>query len=164
MRIETEFRGYAIYYSENEDVWRCHALDMDAETLTKLKNKIGRYLARIAKTAESIPAFHVAYGDSFHPCNIVSVSNSLNYKKEPEVWTFTERQEMWRGEYRTVRDRKKYDASSIILDTPENRVLIAEAERLRAIERHAKKEADAAARIIPRVDVSTLRKEEDDEA
>lgn len=160
--LETEFRGYTIRYSENEDVWRCHALDMDGTTLTQLKNKMGRYLAKIAKTAEVIPAFLSSYGDSFTPCFIVSVSNTLNYKKEPEVWTFTERQEMWRSEYRTVRDRKKHSASSIILDTLENRVLIAEAERLRTIERVAKKAADEAARIIPRIDVSTIRQDEDD--
>ena len=160
--IETEFRGYTIRYSENEDVWRCHALDMDGATLTQIKNKIGRYLAKIAKTAQTVPAFHCSYGHGFHACNIVSVASTLNYKKEPEVWTFTERQEMWRGEYRTVRDRKKYDAASMILDTPENRVLIEEAKRLRAIEQEAKKAADEAARLIPRIDVSTLRPEDDD--
>jgi hypothetical protein len=162
--IETEFRGYTIRYAENEDVWRCHQLDMDGSTLTQLKDKIGRYLARIARAAEVTPAFHYVYGGRFEPCFIVSVSNTLNYKKQPEVWTYTEREEVWRGSTRTVKDRKRFDADSMILDTPENRLLIDEAERLRALADAADKAAKEAARIIPRVDVSTLRLEPDDPA
>lgn len=163
--IETEFRGYRIRYSENQDVWRCHDLDMDGTTLTQLKNKIGRYLAKIAKTAETIPAIHVTYGDDFTPCFIVSVANTLNYKKQPQVWTYTEREEMYRGAARVVKTRAKIDASSIILDTSENRVAVVEAKRLLSIAREAKKVADVAVAAIPRIDVSALQKDDtEDEA
>lgn len=158
--LTTEYRGYEIRYSENRDIWVCHKLEMEAATLTQLKNKMGRYLAKVAKTAEAIPAFVCDYGSAFRECFIISVASSLNYKKEPEVWTFTEREEMWRGATRIVRDRKKYDASSVIVDSPENRALIEEAKRLRGIERAAKAAADKAAAIIPRVDVSTLRRDD----
>lgn len=160
--LETEFRGYRIRYAENQDVWRCHELDMDGATLTQLKNKIGRYLAKIAKTAETVPAFVVSYGDRFEEVNIVSVANTLSYSKEPQVWTSKDRVEPWRGATRIVKDRRKHDASTAILDTPENRVLIEEAKRLLAIARDAKKVADEAVRLIPRIDVSTLRRDEDE--
>lgn len=164
--IETEFRGYAIRYSENQDVWRCHTLDMDGVTLTQLKNKIGRYLAKIAKTAEAIPAIHVEYGDGFKPCFIVAVANTVSYRKQPEVWTYTEREESYRGGgKRTVKYRKKYEASTLILDTPENQTLVAEAVRLVGLARLARKTAEDAIEAIPRIDVSTLQQDDtEDEA
>jgi hypothetical protein len=160
--LETEFRGYRIRYSENEDVWRCHSLDMDGANLTQLKNKIGRYLAKIAKTAETVPAIVANYGDQFEYVEIVSVANTLNYNKQPQLWTTKERQESYRGGTRTVKDRAKYDAASVILDTPENRVLVEAAEVLIRQAAAAKKKATEAVRLIPRVDVSTLRPEQED--
>lgn len=155
--LETEYRGYTIRYVENQDVWRCHVLDMDGETLTQLKNKIGRYLAKVAKTAEVIPAFYAAYSERFEPCFIVSLSAKKNYRGEDQVWTYSEREERWRGGTRTVKDRKQHAATDIILDTPENRTLIADAERLIRLAKAAKDQATAAVKSIPRVDTTTLK-------
>lgn len=155
--LETEYRGYTIRYVENQDVWRCHVLDMDGATLTQLKNKIGRYLAKVAKTADVIPAFYAAYSERFEPCFIVSLSAKKSYRGEQQVWTYTEREERWGGRTRTVKDRKQHSVTDIIQDTPENRALIAEAERLIRLAKAAKDTATAAVKAIPRIDPATLQ-------
>lgn len=160
--IETEHRGYQISYSENQDVWRCHTLELEGSTLTQLKNKIGRYLAKIARASEVIPAIHALYGETFEDCFVVSLAAKTNYRGEPQVWTYKERQEKWRGEIRTVRDRKQNDASRIILDTPENRELVLEAKRLVDIARKAKDAASEFIKAIPRMDISALRLDDAD--
>jgi hypothetical protein len=61
-----------------------------------------------------------------------------------------------------VKSRRKLDASGVILDTPENRALVAEAGRLRKIAREAEEAAKAFEAAIPRIDVNTLAQAEEE--
>ena len=39
-QITTEHNGHQIVYAENEDVWRCWGMELEAKTLTALKTKL----------------------------------------------------------------------------------------------------------------------------
>lgn len=51
MDFEGEHRGIKFYYSENMDKWVAHSLSLEADTLSKLKDKINRLLSSTAKGA-----------------------------------------------------------------------------------------------------------------
>lgn len=155
--IETEHRGYKIRYAENEDVWRCHTLDMQGDTLTQLKNKINRHLAKMAKTG-GIAALVSSFGHSkFEECEIVSVSDKGG------VWIAKSRVERWQGATRTVKERSKVEADRLVLDTVENREMIKVSDdylhRISTLTNEGKEYF----KTIPRVDVSTLPKGGDDD-
>lgn len=155
--ITTEHRGYEIHYAENQDVWRCHVLNMEGDSLSQLKNKMNRFLAKAAKTG-GIPAMTCNFGHSrWQECEIVSVAH------DDKVWITTNRQEMWRGALRTVRDRSKVEADRVALDTPEVRAAIAISDdflnRIRALTEEGK----TAFKAVPRIDVATLPREVEDE-
>ena len=155
--IETEHRGYKIRYAENEDVWRCHALDMQGDTLTQLKNKMNRHLAKMSKTG-GVAALVSSFGHSkFEECEIVSVADKGG------VWITKNRQEMWRGAMRTVKERSKVEADRLVLDTVENRELIKTSDDYLARIRALTDEGKAYFKTIPRVDVSTLPNGGDDD-
>jgi hypothetical protein len=164
--LETDHRGYKIRYQENEDVWRVWALNFDGPTLSSVKAKIDRHLAKLAKLVEVIPAICVGYRGEFKDYTVISIAaNKRRHSDKVQVWASKEREEVWRGTMRIVKDRAKVDADTLILDTPENRAKVREAEawgnRIKADEKKLKEFVDA----IPRLDLSALREEpEEDDA
>lgn len=59
MSLETEYRGYTIRYSENEDRWNCYEVDKKgAVTLSDMKKRIDAMHLKMRKEA-SVPCFEI---------------------------------------------------------------------------------------------------------
>lgn len=148
--IETEHLGYAIRYAENEDVWRCEALSLDAKTLSALKSKMGKTLAD-ARRIDPVPVLIVtSYGGAkFSEANaILPDADGL------KVWCMVQNGSEWRkGERRPSIKRELHKYSDLIADTPEARAALASLDERWAEHRAAgealKAERDAIPRIQP---------------
>lgn len=57
-RLETEHRGYPIYYGENSDKWHCRDIDLQADTLSALKRKIDE-IDRKARQAAAVICYEL---------------------------------------------------------------------------------------------------------
>lgn len=134
-QIETTYLDQRIVYAENEDVWRCWALDIEAPTLSALKEKIRKVDADARRMDR--PALHFEYnGTKPTLCTIVMLD--------------AERDKVWitKKEGGTLR-RHKVTLDRIVLDTPENRALIAEFQALAREAEAARAKSDAARAKIP---------------
>lgn len=51
-RIELQHQGFDIYYGENDDLWHCTHLRIEAKTLSKAKQKINEHVRNALKTID----------------------------------------------------------------------------------------------------------------
>lgn len=58
MSLATEYRGYTIRYSENNDTWDCYDCKVSAETLTKAKAAIDALHLKVRKAA-AVPCYEI---------------------------------------------------------------------------------------------------------
>lgn len=145
--IETEHAGYAIRYDEHNDLWHCRSLDVQAKTLSALKTKIGAIDAD-ARRVDNAPAIIAPRWGGSAPtaCKIVMLDSG-----GADAWVVVEEQETYRGERRTVLKRQKAKIGDLIADTPENRVLLAEAHKAQNAASAARDAERAAWEAIPRM-------------
>lgn len=59
MTLSTEYRGYTISYSENEDKWRCYDVGAESEKLSSVKRKIDTMHRKMRKE-NSVPCLDVS--------------------------------------------------------------------------------------------------------
>lgn len=72
MGIKTEYRGYEIRYSENEDAWRCDVVKDSKASLSKMKQAIDRMHLKMRKEAATDSAIlRIHNGFSLTACSIV---------------------------------------------------------------------------------------------
>lgn len=117
--IETEHNGHHITYSENEDVWRCHALDLDAKTLSALKTKINKIDSESRRVN-----VEVVYPDR-HGFGGKKVMTVLATVIDGDgVWTLFPEGGM-RGGRQTKLIRKKLPISCVAENTPETAAAVA---------------------------------------
>ena len=137
-----DYRGYAITFSENREVWWCQALDLDAEKLSTVKAKIDRIVAASRKIS-NVPAIYKDYHDHLKDVTLVAIAQPRKERSgveaEPsQAWCMVPGRERYfdhntgKYEYRDVLAREKLSLSQLFKDTPENRSIMAEAERLQA--------------------------------
>lgn len=165
--LTIEHKGYVLNYVDNQDIWRCYAIDSEAPTIGKLKAKIDAFVSRLNKLRTEVPAIYIGSDYSsdrkFEACEIVSVAAKPGYRNATAVWTTRDHDEKWRGEIRVVKDRKKLEAADLAPDTPEVRAMVVELRRLIAVADAAMLAQREYRKSIPRVDISTLEKDETDE-
>lgn len=147
-RIETEHLGYAIHYSENEDVWRCQSLDLEAKTLSAIKSKMGKTLAD-ARRVEPVAVLVVTgrQGASYRTGKMV-----LPDADGKKAWCMVDDgTEWWRGAQRPVTKRELHDYKSLLPDTPENRAALdALQQEWKAYYQHARTLDDKLG-VLPRI-------------
>ncbi len=150
MSIETEHNGHKITYAENEDVWRCWALDLDAKTLGALRTKINKIDAE-ARRVDNVNAIKVnEHGFGSHePVEIVMVDGD-------SAWVIHRQQRMWRGQMEPKLVREKVKLHQLALDLPETVVAFDRLAEARAAERAATLAAREAVAAIPRVTAAEL--------
>jgi hypothetical protein len=148
--IKIEHNGHTITYSENEDVWRCWALEAEAKTLSILKTKINKIDAEARRV--DVKVFEIdrlSKEQKIVKCLMVDADGK-------SVWILEEGKTKFRGEDVKGR-RKKTLVTSIAEVTPENRALIGAYHQAVADEDKARRRTAAALEAIPRLTVDRLR-------
>lgn len=115
--FETEHRGYRIRYNDNSDVWTCSELGFEHQALSKLRERINRYLQKLAKTADLVPAYLIGHHDSAEEVHVTSIGEPD--KAGSRVWIAYPEHSKGYG-----RTRSLEPIGRIVLDTPENREAI----------------------------------------
>lgn len=146
--IETEHNGYKIRYGENSDTWECYDLQLSANTLSALKDKINKTLAQERRLG-NIAVLKIGHG--WHAGADPGVLTALcaegtAYHKAPAGWVvFTDK--------KGRKKREKVALGELVLDTPEHRkamaAYIAERRRIRALEEAADETVKALPRLTP---------------
>lgn len=158
-RIAIDYKEFEITYSENENVWRCYAVNVEAPSLQGVKNKINAFLAE-ARRMEGVAALLVSSRYNYRapePCRVQMIAEKTSAIQGDMVWVAVDNWVMWRGEKINRPERRKVEAKSVVVDTQENRALIAAAEAQIAKMREAEKSADHALAAIPRIDLSAFK-------
>ena len=159
--IETEHNGYVIAYAENQDVWRCWGLELEAKTLSALKNKINK-VSSDARRLDNVEAIDLSetWGKP-KPVKIVMLAG-VDYMKKPQAWII--KTAINPSRFRGEKDqRQKVALENLVLDTPENQKLLSAYLTKQEAVRAAQEEANKAKAAIPRVtlaDLSQTRSEE----
>lgn len=148
MSLETTHAGYQIHYSENDDLWRCWELDLDAPSLSALKNKINQWDAK-ARRLSNIPVLILSQYD-----RKPSRGTATMIDRDGGVWCAVETATRHHG---VKSERKKLKPESLILDNPEGRSAIAELQRLAKIEDEAREAVKAARDKLPRPDLGAFK-------
>lgn len=156
-QIKTEHNGREITYAENQDIWRCWDLEMEASTLSALKAKLDKFDADQRRVAQ-VPAFRI--GSMYErpekePVQIVLV---VAEKDIPE-WHKSEGPQVWvvPTSKKGSKSRQKVSLSSLMPDTPEAaaayEAFLQASEELRL----AQASASIAFKAIPRVSLEALQ-------
>ena len=142
-RIETEHNGHKIAYAENEDVWRCWAMDVEGKTLSAVKTKLNKIDAEARRVSVPVILLH-HWG-----CQVDAVGVATLIEKD-DVWVTTK-------DRHGSTERRKKPMGVILLDTPENRSAIKAAAARRKEGEAITKEADDMMSSLPRVTAADLK-------
>lgn len=142
-RIETEHNGHVITYAENEDVWRCWQMSVEAKTLSALKTKLNKLDATARRCNVPVIVLH-PYGCEADAIGVATLIDG------GDVWvTYKDR--------RGNTERRKRPMGLLLLDTPRNRADIKAASARHKEAEAIIKEAEAMMAALPRVTAVDLR-------
>lgn len=157
----TEYRGYAIRYSENEDVWTCYDVGASHEKLSRVKAKIDEMHRKLRKAN----AFHCldvsSYGNAeTHEATIVEYLGPVRAKTsayqrvgDGEIIDHEVAYMSARGGLSEKKSRQKGKLSQLALNDTENMRRIGEAQRLFSEAEKTRKQAE---KIIQSLDRPTI--------
>lgn len=170
MALETSHRGYTIRYSENEDKWRSYDAGdgMEAETLSKLKEKIDRMIAKQKKVTAI--NFFVLENDVGGGKNGLTEAKMTAYlgPKIGNVSYSSLKKEVKGHSVEVIYVARKYgkrdekaarrsiDLSDCCPDTAEAHAALAEANRLGALAKRAAEDHRKAIDAIPRMTLADI--------
>jgi hypothetical protein len=142
--VSVEHNGKKIVYSENQDVWRCWEMDLEAKTLSALKNKMNKVDAE-ARRLGNVAAF---------------IMEEHQQKPTPVVLTMIDGDAAW-GIRKSITEnsnrRQKIPFKDLIPDTPEGRAaIIALQTKYRELSA-IREEAKALYAAIPRMTLDMLK-------
>lgn len=151
MSLETTHNDHTISYNENNDVWQCRELDLSAKTLSTLKTKINDFDAKERKLGKNGVAL-LYLGDWKNTDGVKVRATMLNKAMEDgsnhaAVWI----------SYIDSKTREKTGIHALVLDTPENHAVLAEAKNLEADAALLSKKAAAMRQNIKRLTVEELK-------
>lgn len=162
MSIETEYRGYNIRFSENEDEWRCYDAGdgIKHPKLSGVKAKIDSLLLAERKIGATM-CFEI---DKYRGCVSLTEStvieylgpklerrNNIPFIAAQKVAVVSRR----RGNTKSARREDTLDG--LAPDSDETRAAWAEAQRLHVILAAAQKTYDAAVKAIPRLTLADIQ-------
>lgn len=139
--IKTEHNGHGVRYVENQDVWRCWELDVEANTLSALRAKINKIDAD-GRRLDNVNVLLLEYDGSSHEAVATILSGD-------HAWLMIGKD--------GKPQRRKEKLSRIVLDTPDNRRLLKDAQTALFAARKADKTAREMIEAIPRVTTEALR-------
>jgi len=162
MSLKTEYRGYEIRYSENQDEWVCYDCGVTEPTLSKAKAKIDALHLKMRKAAAT-PCYEIRE-DGF----TVGLEDATVIQYRGENWEepwMSSKKARFRGHrvasmcQRGVSSRKsRRDCylHTLVPQTEEARAAAAEAARLGEIAKAADKAYREAIDAIPRLDIEDI--------
>lgn len=160
MTIETEHNGRKITYAENQDVWRCWAMNVEAKTLTALKSK----LDKIDADARRIDATR-AYLLDHHGEKLTPVTVTLIAK--PAEGGFRSREPLAPAVHITHEGggkREKVDLSRLVRPTREAKAAVEAWRDAKRVRDDANEKVKIAAAAIPRMTLDDLKTTKEGEA
>ena len=144
--METEYDGVKITYDEKANLWRftLRGRDRSAESLANAKQAIDKPVPEEkAKPFKRIPAIKVeSYVPNFYFGEITSIAETPRYSNRVEVW------------FTRPDGRRKEDLTNFVADTPENRAVIGEAEKLLKEANDLREKAQNLASFLPKLEIS----------
>lgn len=162
MRIETVFRGYKVHYSENRDNWACHDLDVEAATLSKLKEKINAVLLKSRKAS----SIELLYLESTHSGGEAILCKAIDHKSKKDSRRIDGDLKVFdRHSIGVMLTRRGNERASkqwvaigdLYLDTPENLQAIQIYQNALRAAKRAREEADRARKRIDCVTIEDLQ-------
>ena len=160
----TEYRGYSIRYSENEDVWTCYDVGASHEKLSRVKAKIDEMHRKLRKAN----AFHCldvsSYGGvSADDATIVEYigpirakTNSFQRVGDGEIIDHEVAFMSARHGSNGRKSRQKGSLSKLVLNSPENLRRIDEAKRLYEEARKIEKQSQEIMQTLDRPSVDQI--------
>lgn len=168
--LETTHRGYVIRYSENEDKWRSYDAGdgMEAETLSKLKDKIDRTIAK-QKKETSINCLVLEGDHNSQETGLTEAKMTAYLGPDMKNKTYSSLQKAVAGQkVEAIYSSKKYgrrdekaarrsiELNDCCLDTAEVHAALAEANRLGTIAKQAAAAHRNAVKAIPRMTLADI--------
>jgi hypothetical protein len=170
MTLETTHRGYTIQYSENQDKWWSHDAGdgMEAETLSKMKDKIDRMIAK-SKKATAVHFLILDNDQSGRKTTLTEakmtgyigpkVVNKTGYSSEKVVKGHSVEavyvSSRW-GRPDEKAARRSTGLDNCCPDTPEVHAALADANRLGQLARQADEDYRKAVGAIPRMTLEDI--------
>lgn len=152
MTIETEHRGYKITYGENEDVWRCWALEIEAPGLSTVKRKIDVIDRKRRAMAEPVRAYLLNDHQAPREVGVSLLAEAPNpnrsYEAAGKAWTLNDPSQS--------KGREKTSIDRLMPITPEAMAALEVFVAAKAAERAATAKAKAAYNAIPRLTYEAL--------
>ena len=151
-RIEVEYGGFKIVYGDNDDLWHCYALNLDAKTLSSLKEQIGKVLTEARKVGNR-PVLRIStgYNAGFEAGVLMRLDASGTHDKQPAGWvTFVKPKS-------GAAERRKIALSELADDTPENRSTVKSYLKRLSELRQMREAADDTIARIPRITEAALK-------
>jgi hypothetical protein len=146
--IETTHNGHVIRYSENADEWVCSDLDVRGKTLSAIKTTINKVDADARRVA-NVPVIIVTQYSAHEFGKVTLIENGSAW-----VSIFLRK---GNGGKPDLTSRRKINLKNMVLDTPENRRLLAAAIELSKNVEDARVKAAEARENIPRITVADLK-------
>ena len=141
--IEFEHNGYSIRFDERDDKWECYELKVASKSLKAVKAEINKIDAD-ARRLEAVRLIELRSYETRQMTGTLMAGES-------SVWC------MVKGRGNEAPRREKASLANLVLDTPENRAVIAQAQ---ALARQARELGQARADLlaaIPRVTAEELK-------
>ena len=137
MSIETEHNGHAITYREEYNTWTCFQLDLEANSLAGLKQKINTHDSEMRRV-EKVTAWRIDHWDGMKKVIVTLIVD------DKECWIATKKK----------RERVKFDA--LAPDTEEVRAALAEWMKAKEATSAARQHEEEKLTAIPRMTRSYL--------
>lgn len=131
-RMQIEYRGYVVHFAENQEIWRCAALDVEAEKMAQIKTKIDKIISAARKLPGGVIALYVDHQDTMSEVRVVAFAEPRKDRRgnagDPDAaWCMRLGRERYfdhtTGDYayRDTEKREKLELARLYADTPENR-------------------------------------------
>lgn len=154
MALETAYKGFTVFYQENQDTWACHELEFwGCATLSALKTKIDLHERKKRKKAELVPAYRLDHDGKItlvHVSTLCEKPFKKTHQHERGIETNGSAWVIREPNDRSKRERSKERLDDLVRNTPENVAMLHEYKRLREAAEAARKEAEAYKATIPR--------------
>lgn len=135
---DVKHNGYDIRYREDENLWSCHTLDLEARSLKALRQKINEIDA-VQRRVDHVKAIKVdRWSGNGRPCVVTLIHD------DGECWIT----EHARGAYKS---RSKVSFNDLVLDNEENRAALVVVKAAKAAAERASKHVETLTKALPRV-------------
>lgn len=168
MSLEVVHRDFKIHYAENRDVWECYDLSLEAPTLSKLKDKVNRFVQKLGKKV-GLPAYFQEHrsGSTLTKCMVVSapfVKKEMDWDAKGYERIVKDIDYVWIAfDYGQTKKRRQERLGNLFPDSDETRAAMEAIALLHSEERRLEERRNVALGQMTRMkpsDISGLKPDE----